>query len=78
MHQDVSMQRLPFLSVKPRSSVTPAMKQVQEQIGMLYRGLIDSGAPPPADVEDVIRRIRRLEQQLIEMRIAQAGYCLRK
>ena len=78
MHQDVSMQRVPFLSVKPRSSVTPAMNEVQEQIGMLYRGLMDTEAPSHADVEDVIRRIRQLEQQLIEMRIAQAGYCLRK
>ncbi|QKV52616.1 hypothetical protein [Comamonas antarctica] len=67
------MQRVPFLSVKPLSSVTPAMKEVQEDIEKLYRGLMEPEALAQAGVEDVIRKIRQLEQQLIEMRTSQAG-----
>lgn len=70
------MQRVPVLNVKPLSSVTPAMREVQEEIERMYRGLLEAEAASEADADEVVRRIRHLEQQLIDMRIAQGGYCL--
>lgn len=52
------------------------MREVQEEIERMYRGLLDPEAASEADADEVVRRIRRLEQQLIDMRIAQGGYCL--
>lgn len=69
------MQRFPFLSVKPLSSVTPAMREVQDEIEALYSELIDADIVSSDKADQTIQKIRQLEQQLIEMRIAQAGYC---
>lgn len=70
------MQRIPHLTVKPMSSVTPAMRDIQEEIAGLYRGLLEMDAGTADQADEIIQRARRLEQQLIDMRSDQPGYCM--
>lgn len=72
------MQQTPFLIVKSASTATSEMQHVQGEIDMLYQALV--GIDPGSDekAEQVIRRLKYLEQKLVNMRIEQSDYYPRR
>jgi hypothetical protein len=67
----------PFLRVKASPSATSAIHIVQLQVAGLYNKVIDLKRTDEKQANELIRAIRLLEEEIIDMRKAQPGYCLR-
>lgn len=68
------MQKEPLFGEKAPSSVTESMHILQSRIADLYLELVT--VEGEARANELIHLIRFLENELIDMRKAQPGYCL--